>query len=299
MSKNFCFTEYNLEQKFELNNDIRYIIYQKEQCPTTGNIHYQGFIQLSKQERISWLKNNISPTAHFEKCRGTELQNIEYCSKDNTRIEDPVILGQYLTQGARMDIGEVAEKIRTKRPRSEYEDTSTYIMYKNRLEDYAQSKEKHRSKKPYVTWLYGPPCCGKSYYAELRHTKEDIHIQSESIDGFWNDYNNQPAVIIDEFRPQDHTYSKLLKVLGNSQMTVSIKGGYKKFNSPYIYITSPLDPETWYKNSNDDVKQLLRRINKIIKKDKPYTGIIPCEQEAPLLSSLVENVLGLESTIIS
>lgn len=47
--------------------------------------HLQGYIRLKKQKEFNTLKK-VNTRIHWEKCRGTEKQNLVYCKKDNNYV---------------------------------------------------------------------------------------------------------------------------------------------------------------------------------------------------------------------
>jgi len=87
----YCFTVFNLndESEIEFNRQLGNLcvkyLYGKEICPTTGRIHFQGFMHLKKAMRITELKLIGKP--HLEACKGTEEQNEKYCSKDGNVVK--------------------------------------------------------------------------------------------------------------------------------------------------------------------------------------------------------------------
>lgn len=64
--------------------DIMYII-GREICPTTGTPHLQGYIKFNTKIRPKSI-TEFSNKIHWEKCKGTENENIDYCSKDGNFI---------------------------------------------------------------------------------------------------------------------------------------------------------------------------------------------------------------------
>lgn len=73
--------------------------WQKETCPKTQKLHYQGYLRLSQQQRFSWIKK-ILPGVHLEVAKNWEAL-INYCSKIETRVEGeaPVhVVNTYYTQ---------------------------------------------------------------------------------------------------------------------------------------------------------------------------------------------------------
>jgi len=81
---------------------------------------------------------------------------------------------------------------------------------------------------------------------------------------WWDGYDNQDAVLFDDFRGDFCTFHYLLRVLDRYPMRVEVKGSSREFNSKRIYITSCYPPTEIYNKSDEDVKQLIRRIDEII-----------------------------------
>lgn len=80
----YCFTKFNFENeedKFKaiLASYCKKYFYGRETCPSTGRKHLQGFCHLKKPMRISEL---TSLGCNLRPCKGSEEQNINYCSKD-------------------------------------------------------------------------------------------------------------------------------------------------------------------------------------------------------------------------
>lgn len=61
---------------------FEYLVYGKE-VGESGTPHLQGFFVLNTKQRLTWLKTNISDTAHFEIARGTNQEASDYCKKVN------------------------------------------------------------------------------------------------------------------------------------------------------------------------------------------------------------------------
>ncbi len=76
----WCFTE-NLAQRdwIKLPEGATYLVYQREEVE---HLHTQGYVELKRNQRLSWLRKNISDTAHWEirRCKGGELAR-HYCMK--------------------------------------------------------------------------------------------------------------------------------------------------------------------------------------------------------------------------
>ena len=67
---------------------MRCIYYQLERAPTTGQLHLQGFIVTNKTMRLPAV-SKLLPHAHLELMKGSVLQNIQYCSKADSKVAGP------------------------------------------------------------------------------------------------------------------------------------------------------------------------------------------------------------------
>jgi hypothetical protein len=76
-------TELELNQMMlfvNTNDQFRFLVFQGEYAET-GTPHLQGYLEIQKNQRMSWFKSNFSERAHFEVANGTSEQNIHYCTK--------------------------------------------------------------------------------------------------------------------------------------------------------------------------------------------------------------------------
>jgi len=109
-ARDYCFTIHLTEgwsfddTKF---NEARYLVLQLEECPETGSLHYQGYIELKNKTTMTQAKTIIGAAhAHLEKRRGTRTEARDYCMKDESRLDGPWEYGTWVPdrQGARTDI---------------------------------------------------------------------------------------------------------------------------------------------------------------------------------------------------
>lgn len=90
MARDWCFTTFDTEKELEFDKDnIRYIIYGRERCPTTNKEHYQGFAIFKRTCRIPKAKTWIGGGngTHLEPRRGSRDQARDYCRKDGNIVE--------------------------------------------------------------------------------------------------------------------------------------------------------------------------------------------------------------------
>jgi len=114
--KYWCFTVNNptLAEKVEiLPEGVSYCIYQLEEGQN-GTPHYQGYVELTRPQRISWLKRHLFLRGHYERRRGTASQAAAYCKKNEGRLEGPFELGEMIEQqqGRRSDLERAIAMVR-------------------------------------------------------------------------------------------------------------------------------------------------------------------------------------------
>lgn len=129
--KNWCFTNYEIKEnlgKMTLgskknpsrahiedvswykNDIISYIIVGNEVASKDQpNPHHQGYLQLKKKKRLSWIRKHLSKYAHWatQKARENSKASI-YCSKEANMFCE---IGEMINQGKRTDIEDDIKKI--------------------------------------------------------------------------------------------------------------------------------------------------------------------------------------------
>ena len=66
------------------------MVYQLEKSPTTGKLHWQGYVRLTKNVRFQGMRKilGLNDSTHCEVARGSDQDNDRYCSKEETRVSD-------------------------------------------------------------------------------------------------------------------------------------------------------------------------------------------------------------------
>jgi hypothetical protein len=64
----------------------RYLVVGKEFAPTTGTLHWQGFVEFENAATFNQVKQRIEG-AHIEPAKGSNSQNRDYCTKGNDFVE--------------------------------------------------------------------------------------------------------------------------------------------------------------------------------------------------------------------
>lgn len=113
-SRNWCITFWEEPKKDEKKweKKIQYLVYQKEECPTTKREHWQAYCEFKCKMTVAGIRKLFN----VEKMRcairnGTQAEATKYCIKSDTRLEEPVHYGVQKMQGIRNDIDGIYEDI--------------------------------------------------------------------------------------------------------------------------------------------------------------------------------------------
>ncbi|ATP66710.1 Rep [Rodent associated cyclovirus 1] len=277
--KRLCFTLHDYTES-EYNGIINvfktkctYLIIGKEICPTTQRRHLQGYMyivilfifrNLNKSYRFSTIKRLFcTERVHIELARGSDTDNRRYCSKENDFFEYGTPSTNSRKSNTIQDATEAIRQGHNLQYVAENFDT-IYVRHWRGLEKFIEKIKPppERDFKTFVKYFYGPPGTGKSRTAlqEAKETNEPIYYKPRGP--WWDGYEQQPNVIIDDFYGWI-PYDDLLKILDRYPYRVPIKGSYQIFNSKRIWITSNIEPEKQYKHSHFIPEALLRRIDVI------------------------------------
>lgn len=247
-----------------LSNVVTFLVCQLEKGEK-GTIHLQGYIELSKTQRITGLKKHFTylKEAHLEPRMGTQEQAIKYCMKEDTRIEGPWMIGTKSKQGKRTDIEELIKNIDEKPLINIIEENpEEYNKYRNLIKDYKQYKAKKNTQKFRHVNTYtitGKAGIGKTRYVYDTHGYDDVFkLDKPSGSQLWFDgYEGQDVLLIDDFYGWI-SYGHLLNILDGYPLRLDIKGSFTYANWTKIYITSNKKPQEWY--SHGMTEALARRL---------------------------------------
>lgn len=251
----------------EASEQVKYAIWQVEQCPETGRLHVQGYVEFKRPTRLAACKRAIGDAqAHVEQRGGTPAEARAYCSKEETRIAGPWEFGVFSGQGSRSDLVELHESLRTgKSLRAISNDHfEAFLRYNRGIQLYRLLNIGQRDWEMRCDIFYGPPGTGKSAAAHAIDP-EAFRLppqQTSSGCGWWDGYDGQETVIIDEFYGQLR-WGFLLQLLDRYPLRVEYKGGSVPFVGRRVIFTSNKPPWEWYDYSKFDCGPLKRRITRI------------------------------------
>jgi len=248
-----------------------------EICPTSGQLHLQGFLELKRRRRCRWIMEILgafeegvqstpmgqgSPWPHITPHRGKSIIAWRYCKKDSPNpYSRPGMEGMFVSvgeeptdatevsQGRRMDIVNYVTTI-TENPHQSTRDlveqgfAGILLRYPNgaRMIQAAMQTRRGVGDTVHVEFTSGPPGTGKTYTAyerctALGATDDDIYVKPPGK--WWPDYKGQKYIIMDDFRPtKSFTFAMLLRTLDSYPQQVETKGGYVHQNGRFFFITS-------------------------------------------------------------
>lgn len=261
-----CFTINNPTpeeiQKLKDNfKDVKYAVFQLERGES-GTLHVQGYCVAHKPKRIGGWKAIVGTRAHIESARGNAEQNRTYCTKE-PREDGPFEFGTFPTPGLRTDIAAAVATVQEGASIAQIIERhpEEFVKYHKGLLAVRLHCQPRRNWKTEVFWFYGPTGTGKSREAHEKYPDAYYKMPSNK---WWDGYDGEDSVIIDDYRRDMCTFSELLRLFDRYPMSIESKGGSQQFLARTIVITTPKSPrDTWAGRTEEDIQQLLRRIEHI------------------------------------
>lgn len=257
---NFTTEQYELlQEKIEEDVSCLYAIIGKERAPGTGTPHLQGYFYFGSIKSFKQIKDFLPHGAHIERAMGTSKQNRDYCIKEGNFWEH----GGCPEQGKRTDMDDCRNIVReTGSLRYVIESGAGYqcVKYASTILPFY---EPIREWKPRVLWFWGGTGTGKTRAALNLFSEPTNRWVSGSNAKWFDGYDGQPNVLLDDFRPSTWPFPILLRMLDRYEFRVEFKGGHRQFLAKMIIITCHSPPNMCVWGEGEDVEQLLRRLDGI------------------------------------
>lgn len=287
-AKHWAFTSFDIDnfERFWKENEVAFVIIGKEVCPDTHREHLQGYLCLTKKRRLTWLKNHIDDAAHWEECKGTPQENIEYCSKEGNvvlrRGKEPVC------KGKRTDLDAVRDMLLEGAAEWDIANAhfAPWLKYRHSFNAFRLIAPGHTLRTPEIHILIGASGTRKSY-AAFTHAPDAYWLPKPAGRAstlWWDGYTGQSTVVIDEFYGWI-AYDALLRLLDYYPLHVQCKGGSVPLRAHRWVFTSNAAPADWYPGVRD-TSALDRRIREFgflynYDNGDSFTGFLPVFGPAP------------------
>lgn len=241
---------------------MRYMVWQLEKAPTTGQLHIQGYVELKTPMRMSSIKNLINQDPHLERRLGTREQARAYCMKDDSRVSGPTEHGEWSGgQGARNDLVAVAamatEGASMQAIATEY--PVQVIRYHKGINYLRNLNQVPLMRDITVELHIGPPGVGKSHLAMTQNPNAFWKQNGK----WWDGYQGQETVVFDDFKGSCYPHEDLLHALDGYPLRVEIKGEFLTYCATKIVLTTNDVPQGWY-SMEYNFQALNRRIGLIV-----------------------------------
>lgn len=251
-SRGWCFTINNPSGWDDIDietmsSDAQYCVRGIELGSEEETRHYQGYVYFRNKKSFDQLKRYL-PRAHIEKQRGSFDQAIDYCQKDGDWLEwgdrPSGPQGQTNQWKTVLQLARAGnfEEIEDKFP-------SIFIRYHSKLLSLC------RPERPLILdtleneWWYGATGTGKSRELWERFPE---HYQ-KSLNKWWDGYQGQDVVAIEEWSPKNEVTSSFLKIWADRYpFSAEVKGGtLQKIRPKRIIVLSNYTIEECFENSQD------------------------------------------------
>lgn len=289
-ARSWCFTYNNYTEEDYARIcaiDCEYLIVGKEVAPETGTRHLQGYVKFYNARYFTSIKALLGPAVHLEAAKGTPEENKEYCSKAGDYFEK----GEVPRKGRRTDLEKLAkmvcdgeyEKIVTDYPKEIILHGKGLKLLKYEVDS---SKVWTTIENKQVIWIYGPTGTGKTTKADEMTKDLKRYVKAGGTGKWWDGYQGQEAVILEELRPADIPDALLLQILDKRAVQIETKGGMTVLLARLIIVTTPLSPEQFWIGKPEDVKQLKRRITEEIHLTERFVDIENAQSTSLLLDEM-------------
>jgi len=248
---------YESLQQGELPVGVVWIKGQPEIGANGGFKHLQCIVAFSKKKSLPGVRG-VFGTIHAELTISEKA--IEYCCKEDTRDGEPFEFGaRPFRRNERRDWESIWTAAQSGNLAAIPADVRvvSYRTIRAIASDFSTCLPIER----HVTVLWGSTCTGKS-----RRAWDEAGIDAYAKDPrskFWDGYQSQTRVVIDEFRGGIDV-SHLLRWFDRYPVRLEIKGSSRPSLVEKVWITSNVDPNNWYPDLDEATRLALMRRFQVI-----------------------------------
>lgn len=244
-SRGWCFTYNNYdEREYEdikeiLHNRTLKFVIGKEEAPSTGTRHLQGYAYFKNPQTLKHLIKKVLPGAHWEIAKGSPDANLAYCTKTD---EEAVQHGFKKEETFK-------EKIR-KKLLDKYADV-VWKPWQQKVLDIVEQEPDTRT----INWIYDSiGNSGKSFLTKYLALTHELIIADGKKDNIFNQVNKQlneeekefKLVILDIPRSSENyiNYGVLEQLKNGCIYSGKYEGGLCLFDNVHVLIFANFMPDT-------------------------------------------------------
>lgn len=266
-TKYWCFTSYGDNEGFLWWEDygMVYLVQQEEACPSTGRIHWQGFVVFETKQRLTSVRKRLGK-AHWEAMRGSLDEAADYCCDPRKRIAG----GLLVECGIRPLYGDAARSESTKERyklayqlaiKGEFAKIEPSMMIRhfgNIMKINTLFGKRPRNLNMENTpgvWLCGDAGVGKTTLCQKWE-----HYMKDPRHKWFDGYKGEKTIVVDDFAPFHIAQTDILKMLGHQfAFQGETKGGSVWLRPWVTIITSQYMPLTIWDKDGESLAAITRR----------------------------------------
>lgn len=260
-SRNFCFTLNNytdeeIEKLKKCTEDgkVKYIAFSRE-VGESGTPHLQGYLSWRTPQRLAACKK-LNPRAHFERMRGSFLQNDIYITKQaeleeyGTKPKDPEDSGR--AEIARWD----AARANARAGEFDAIPSDLYIRYFGNFKRIRMEASRNDGNIDQLDnyWIWGRTGSGKSTLAR----QLAVNRYDKMVNKWWDNYAGEESVLIEDIGQDCAWLGDFLKIWADHYpFRCEVKGDTMMIRPKRIVCTSNYHPNSIFKQG--DLEAIERR----------------------------------------
>lgn len=247
-----------------------YLVAGREVAPNTGTKHLQCFIAYKVRTKFSTVKIQF-PTAHIEKMGqfSNPVKASDYCKKEMDFMEFGELPdwkgGATGGQAKKANFKKMIEHAQSNDLDEIIEiDPVAYVQHYHAFKRIQQDHPKQQEQLDDVCgeWFVGEPGVGKSHKARA----DNPHHYDKAINKWWDGYQGEPCVILDDLDMVHHVLGHHLKRWADKfPFPAEQKGTTVQIRPKKIVVTSNYTIEEIFAQSGDVLIAALKRRFKVIK----------------------------------
>lgn len=259
-------------QSLPENENMKFIVFQLEKSES-GSYHLQGYVELTKPQRIVWIRNHWREfgttggnSVWLHARDGDRSEAINYCKKEESRISGPWTYGQDNGQGHRSDVVLVATAILGGASEEDIlrNHPTSYLLHCKNVKTmiYDVCKTRHVDWNPCVIVFCGDSNTGKTFtIKKLAGPKAYYYICGQHNSSWWDGYTGQEDIVFNDWGKGAISVREFQNLWDNG-VQVQVKGGTTRLMPKRVWISSNFDPVDWYDKVEDlNRKSIYRRID--------------------------------------
>lgn len=278
-----------------------YLHYSEETCPTTGNPHLDGYLEVREKQRISFFRKILPYGTNIRPANGTAEENYNYSAKESRPsvfgVPTAVAKKEKNRKNGQNEAAKWADIRRLLKEGNREELEANYFNYVVRynLKRYLEYPCPETVEGPNY-WLYGEAGTGKSEFPTKLAKSYGYRLYKKLPHKWFGEYKGEEVVFVDDIDRDKVCPLVMLKALGEHRAFIcETKGGEMKIRPQHVVITSNQHPfEVFSDLSVQDQNALKRRYIFLHFKNVVHSVDVRKRELSAELLDYVERAVGEE-----